>query len=46
MKATTVRNFENWTRTTTYLPKYRMTPPRKWNWWLHGYYELRANGGE
>lgn len=45
MKATTVRNFENWTRTATYLPKYRMTPPRKWNWWMHGYYELLINGG-
>jgi hypothetical protein len=43
MKATTVRNFENWTRTTTYLPKYRMMPPRKWNWWVHGYYELVKN---
>lgn len=43
MKATTVRNFENWTRTTTYLPRYRMMPPRKWNWWVQGYYELRSN---
>lgn len=27
-------------RTTTYLPKYRLNPPRKANWWVRGYYEL------
>lgn len=34
------RSFENWTRTTTYLPKYRLSPPRKFNWWVRGFYEL------
>lgn len=45
MKITAARAFENWTRTTTYLPKYRLTPPRKFNWWVRGMFELRANGG-
>jgi len=45
MKITAARSFENWTRTTTYLPKYRLTPPRKFNWWVRGMFELRANGG-
>jgi len=44
MKATAVGSFLNWTRTTTYLPKYRLSPPRKWNWWVHGYYELVSLG--
>lgn len=29
-----VREFTNWTRSTQYLPKYRLTPPRKFNWWV------------
>lgn len=45
MKITAARAFENWTRSTTYLPKYRLTPPRKFNWWVRGMFELRANGG-
>ena len=42
MKATAARSFTNWTRTTTYLPKYRVNPPRKINWWIRGMYELSA----
>lgn len=34
------RDFANWTRTTTYLPRYRLTPPRKFNWWVRGAREL------
>jgi hypothetical protein len=45
MKITAARAFGNWTRSTTYLPKYRLTPPRKFNWWVRGMFELRANGG-
>ena len=26
--------FTDATRTTTYLPKYRVNPPRKFNWWM------------
>lgn len=33
MNATALNNFEYWTRTTQYLPKYRLSPPRKFNWW-------------
>lgn len=40
MLATADRSFANWTRTTTYLPKYRLTPPRKANWWVRGAREL------
>jgi hypothetical protein len=32
-------DFAEWTRTTTYLPRYRLSPPRKFNWWARGYYE-------
>jgi len=39
MQACAERDFENWTRTTDYLPKYRVNPPRKFNWQLRGYYE-------
>jgi len=39
MQACGQRDFENWTRDTTYLPKYRVNPPRKFNWQLRGYYE-------
>ncbi len=45
MKVTAQRAFENATRTTTYLPRYRVNPPRKFNWWVRGMNELRANGG-
>lgn len=40
MLATADRSFDAWTRTTTYLPKYRVTPPRRMNWWVRGAYEL------
>jgi hypothetical protein len=46
MKATATRSFANWTRSTLYLPKYRLSPPRKFNWWARGLYELRINGGD
>jgi hypothetical protein len=36
-------SFANWTRTTTYLPKYRLSPPRKFNWWVRGAVELIEN---
>jgi hypothetical protein len=39
MLACADRDFQKWTRTTTYLPKYRLTPPRKFNWMARGYYE-------
>jgi hypothetical protein len=39
MQACAQRDFEEWTRTTDYLPKYRINPPRKFNWQLRGYYE-------
>ncbi|MDP3824334.1 MAG: hypothetical protein Q8R33_22930 [Burkholderiales bacterium] len=45
MKATAARAFAGATRTTLYLPKYRINPPRKINWWIRGMYELNANGG-
>lgn len=28
----------DWTRTTQYLPKYRVNPPRKYAWWYNGAY--------
>jgi len=45
MKATAAVAFTEATRTTIYLPKYRVNPPRKFNWWTRGLYELVANGG-
>ncbi len=39
MQACAQRDFDEWTRTTEYLPKYRINPPRKFNWQLRGYYE-------
>ena len=39
MQACGERDFANWTRTTDYLPKYRVNPPRKFNWQLRGLYE-------
>lgn len=40
MRATADRDFTIWTRTASYLPKYRVTPPRKFNWLLRGLWEL------
>jgi len=45
MKVTAARSFTEWTRPTLFLPKYRLAPPRKFNWWTRGLYELKANGG-
>ena len=39
MKACSDRNFSDWTRDTVYLPKYRLNPPRKFNWQFRGFYE-------
>ena len=46
MKVVAARAFDNVTRTTLYLPKFRINPPRKFNWWVRGMYELRANGAD
>lgn len=43
MKATAVRDFENQTRTANWLPKYRVNPPRKFNWMVRGIYEMIRN---
>lgn len=40
MRATAHLEFDNQTRSTTYLPKYRINPPRKFNWQLRGLSEL------
>lgn len=40
MHATAAREFAYWTRPTVYLPKYRITPPRKFSWQVRGLYEL------
>lgn len=40
MKQTAARAFANWTRTTLTLPRYRLNPPRKFNWWVRGMAEL------
>lgn len=40
MAACAEADFAEWTRTTTYLPKYRVSPPRKTNWMIRGMYEL------
>jgi hypothetical protein len=40
LKQAAKRSFSNWTRSTLYLPKYRVNPPRKFNWWVRGFYEL------
>jgi hypothetical protein len=44
MKTVAARSFAGWTRTTTYLPRYRLAPPRKFNWWTRGLYELWVLG--
>lgn len=46
MKATALRDFELQTRTANWLPKYRVNPPRKFNWMAHGYHELKVGGCE
>ena len=45
MLATAQVSFDSGVRTTTYLPKYRVNPSRKANWWVRGYYELSLGGG-
>lgn len=40
MLACAVRDIANWTRDTNYLPKFRITPPRKFSWQVRGLYEL------
>lgn len=40
MRASANAAFNEYTRTTTYLPRYRLTPPRKANWWIRGMHEL------
>src|SRR5690606_5916417 len=44
MKVTTARSFANNTRTATWLPKYRLVPPRMGNWLIRGMYELHTLG--
>ena len=39
MEACAEADFVEWTRDTEYLPKYRVNPPRKFNWQLRGFYE-------
>lgn len=39
MRACASADFVEWTRTADYLPMYRISPPRKFNWQLRGYYE-------
>lgn len=40
MKATAARNFENQTRVAIWLPRYRVNPPRSFNWQMRGLSEL------
>jgi len=42
--ATAAWAYQGWTRSTTYLPKYRLSPPRKANWLIRGLAELVALG--
>lgn len=44
MLTTAQAAFDGAVRTTTYLPKYRVNPPRKENWWVRGAYELSLGG--
>jgi hypothetical protein len=39
LRACSVRAYANLTRDTDSLPKYRIKPPRMWNWWMRGSYE-------
>ena len=40
LRACSVRTFNDWTRSTASLPKYRMQVPRTWMWWMRGRYEF------
>lgn len=40
MKNTAARSFQHYTRTATWLPKYRVNPTRMGNWTIRGIYEL------
>lgn len=40
MKAVAALAMSDATRSTPYLPKYRLSPPRKFNWWTRGAHEL------
>jgi len=40
VKAVATLAMNDATRPTIYLPKYRLKPPRKFNWWTRGAYEL------
>jgi hypothetical protein len=40
MKATALWAFNFWTREAIYLPKYRLAPPRMFNWWVRGAVEM------
>lgn len=40
MKLSAVRAFGDTTRTTNYLLKFRVNPPRKLMWWIRGLNEL------
>lgn len=48
MKATAARTFSTaagaYERTATWLPRYRVNPPRMGNWWIRGLYELVSLG--
>jgi hypothetical protein len=43
MEATAAFALADATRSTLSLPKYRLRPPRKFNWWVRGAYELWLN---
>lgn len=40
MKTVAALALSDATRSTLYLPKYRLNPPRKFNWWVRGAHEL------
>jgi hypothetical protein len=44
MKQAAQLAFDMNTRSTVSLPKYRVQPPRKFNWWARGLYELWSMG--
>ena len=44
MKQTAAAYFADQTRAAIWLPKYRVNPPRAFNWWARGLYELWALG--
>jgi hypothetical protein len=37
--------FAYWTRTTVGYPRYRVNPPRKYGWWMHGTYSEAIDVG-